>query len=37
MLAQTRESDTELFVRLSQRTDIASPEAAPMTIRSRRS
>ncbi|ABP80227.1 flagellar biosynthetic protein FliP [Stutzerimonas stutzeri A1501] len=32
MLAQTRESDLELFVRLSQRTDIASPEAAPMTI-----
>ena len=32
MLAQTRESDLELFVRLSQRTDIASPEAAPLTI-----
>ena len=32
MLAQTRESDLELFVRLSQRTDIPSPEAAPMTI-----
>ena len=32
MLAQTRESDLELFVRLSRRTDIASPEAAPMTI-----
>ncbi len=32
MLAQTRESDLELFVRLSQRTDIASPEAVPMTI-----
>ncbi|WP_071870652.1 flagellar type III secretion system pore protein FliP [Atopomonas hussainii] len=32
MLAQTRESDLELFVRLSQRTDIASPEEAPLTI-----
>ena len=32
MLAQTRESDLELFVRLSQRTDIPSPEAALMTI-----
>jgi len=32
MLAQTRESDLELFVRLSRRTDITSPEAAPMTI-----
>jgi flagellar biosynthetic protein FliP len=32
MLSQTRESDLELFVRLSKRTDIASPEAAPLTI-----
>ncbi len=32
MLAQTRESDLELFVRLSRRTDIASPESAPLTI-----
>jgi flagellar biosynthetic protein FliP len=32
MLAQTRESDLELFVRLSRRTDIATPEAAPLTI-----
>lgn len=32
MLAQTRESDLELFVRLSRRTDIASPDAAPLTI-----
>ncbi|MDH1261731.1 MULTISPECIES: flagellar type III secretion system pore protein FliP [unclassified Pseudomonas] len=32
MLAQTRESDLELFVRLSKRTDIASPEDAPLTI-----
>lgn len=32
MLAQTRESDLELFVRLSRRTDIQSPEAAPLTI-----
>jgi flagellar biosynthetic protein FliP len=32
MLAQTRASDLELFVRLSKRTDIASPEQAPMTI-----
>ncbi|WP_068830763.1 flagellar type III secretion system pore protein FliP [Pseudomonas sp. BMS12] len=32
MLAQTRASDLELFVRLSKRTDIASPEAAPLTI-----
>src|SRR5690606_12338238 len=33
MLAQTRASDLELFVRLSKRTDIASPEVAPLTIR----
>ena len=32
MLAQTRESDLELFMRLSKRTDIASPEQAPLTI-----
>lgn len=32
MLAQTRASDLELFVRLSKRTDIAAPEQAPMTI-----
>nr|WP_298139815.1 flagellar type III secretion system pore protein FliP [uncultured Pseudomonas sp.] len=32
MLAQTRESDLELFVRLSKRTDIAAPEDAPLTI-----
>ena len=32
MLAQTRASDLELFVRLSRRTDIATPESAPMTI-----
>ncbi|MGK9064965.1 flagellar type III secretion system pore protein FliP [Stutzerimonas chloritidismutans] len=32
MLAQTRESDLELFMRLSRRTDIPSPDAAPLTI-----
>lgn len=32
MLAQTRESDLDLFMRLSKRTDIPSPEAAPLTI-----
>lgn len=32
MLAQTRESDLELFVRLSKRQDIATPDAAPLTI-----
>ncbi|MBD9484342.1 flagellar type III secretion system pore protein FliP [Pseudomonas sp. PDM14] len=32
MLAQTRASDLELFVRLSKRTDIVSPEQAPLTI-----
>jgi len=32
MLAQTRESDLELFVRLSRRTDIQTPDAAPLVI-----
>ena len=32
MLAQTRTSDLELFVRLSKRTDIGSPEATPLAI-----
>ncbi|CDZ92888.1 MULTISPECIES: flagellar type III secretion system pore protein FliP [Pseudomonadaceae] len=32
MLAQTRESDLALFVRMSRRTDIQSPEATPLTI-----
>ncbi|CAM3589504.1 flagellar type III secretion system pore protein FliP [Pseudomonas wadenswilerensis] len=32
MLAQTRESDLDLFMRLSKRTDIASPDQAPLTI-----
>lgn len=32
MLAQTRASDLELFVRLSKRSDIASPADAPLTI-----
>ena len=32
MLAQTRESDLELFMRLSKRNDIASPEEAPLVI-----
>lgn len=32
MLAQTRESDLDLFMRLSKRTDIATPEEAPLTI-----
>ena len=32
MLAQTRQSDLELFVRLSKRTDIPSAEATPLTI-----
>ena len=32
MLAQTRTSDLELFMRLSKRTDIQSPEQAPLTI-----
>jgi len=32
MLAQTRESDLELFMRLSKRTDIQRPEDAPLLI-----
>jgi flagellar biosynthetic protein FliP len=32
MLAQTRSSDLELFMRLSKRTDIATPDQAPLTI-----
>lgn len=32
MLAQTRENDLELFIRIAQRTDIESPEATPLTI-----
>lgn len=32
MLAQTRESDLELFVRLSKRTDIVSAEETPLVI-----
>lgn len=32
MLAQTRESDLELFIRIARRTDIESPEATPLTI-----
>jgi len=32
MLAQTRTSDLELFMRLSKRTDIATPDQAPLTI-----
>ena len=32
MLAQTRSSDLELFMRLSKRTDIPTPDAAPLTI-----
>ena len=32
MLAQTRESDLDLFMRLSKRTDIATPMEAPLTI-----
>ena len=32
MLAQTRESDLELFMRLSKRNDIASPEDTPLVI-----
>ncbi|MCQ4269851.1 MULTISPECIES: flagellar type III secretion system pore protein FliP [Pseudomonas] len=32
MLGQTRESDLDLFMRLSKRTDIASPQDAPLTI-----
>lgn len=32
MLAQTRETDLELFVRLAKRTDLAGPEAVPFHI-----
>ncbi|MGE8388493.1 MAG: flagellar type III secretion system pore protein FliP [Pseudomonas sp.] len=32
MLAQTRQSDLDLFMRLSKRTDIAGPEQVPLTI-----
>ncbi|MCF5054929.1 flagellar type III secretion system pore protein FliP [Pseudomonas syringae] len=32
MLSQTRSSDLELFMRLSKRTDIATPDQAPLTI-----
>ena len=32
MLAQTRESDLDLFMRLSKRTDIATPADTPLTI-----
>ncbi|WP_040262331.1 MULTISPECIES: flagellar type III secretion system pore protein FliP [Pseudomonas] len=32
MLAQTRQSDLDLFMRLSRRTDIASPDQAPLSI-----
>ncbi|MBD1590109.1 flagellar type III secretion system pore protein FliP [Pseudomonas typographi] len=32
MLTQTRQSDLDLFVRLSKRTDIASPDATPLAI-----
>ncbi len=32
MLAQTRTSDLDLFMRLSKRTDIQTPDAAPLTI-----
>ncbi|MDF3931413.1 flagellar type III secretion system pore protein FliP [Pseudomonas citronellolis] len=32
MLGQTRQSDLDLFVRLSKRTDIASADATPLTI-----
>jgi flagellar biosynthetic protein FliP len=32
MLAQTRQSDLDLFVRLSKRTDITGPDQAPLTI-----
>ena len=33
MLAQTRQSDLDLFMRLSKRTDIAGPDQVPLTIR----
>lgn len=32
MLAQTREADLDLFIRLSRRTDIESPETTPLSI-----
>ncbi|QXI37065.1 flagellar type III secretion system pore protein FliP [Pseudomonas xantholysinigenes] len=32
MLTQTRQSDLDMFVRLSKRTDIAGPEQVPLTI-----
>ena len=32
MLAQTRETDLELFVRLAQRTDLASPDDVPFLV-----
>ena len=32
MLAQTRQSDLDMFMRLSKRTDIATPDQAPLTI-----
>ncbi|MFK3771158.1 flagellar type III secretion system pore protein FliP [Pseudomonas sp. NPDC089406] len=32
MLAQTRQSDLDLFVRLSKRTDLAGPDQVPLTI-----
>nr|WP_314489413.1 flagellar type III secretion system pore protein FliP [uncultured Pseudomonas sp.] len=32
MLAQTRQNDLDLFMRLSKRTDIATPDQAPLTI-----
>ncbi|AVD91595.1 flagellar biosynthetic protein FliP [Pseudomonas sp. SWI36] len=32
MLAQTRQSDLDLFIRLSKRTDIAGPDQVPLTI-----
>ena len=32
MLAQTRETDLELFIRIAKRTDIESAEATPLTI-----
>ena len=32
MLAQTRQTDLELFIRIAKRTDIESPETTPLTI-----
>src|SRR5690606_21379285 len=32
MLAQTRETDLELFIRIAKRTDIESPESTPLSI-----